>query len=300
MRDAPPVKGRGGTDAVERAETVVHHVIAAGLLSSLLLAACQAEGPSATIAGSGACVAPTAVADRDVRRFARTISEADYCVTQQTVAAGGRTFTLTRIDSGRRGPLHVLPHDDENAALPIALYAMGKQGGRLVAVESADDRFAQGVDPNRYFSSGRASAARCQHGSPNPAFAKAVLSGGGRPIIAYHSNDNGYAGGGGSGTISIRRRTDTLIPFPASGDEDNLIVIAGRSKEPNRRNAAIIRKLNAEGAHVLYEVVQPANDDCSLSAHLVLTGGRPYYNIEVQHGDVADGRRLVDALNTVL
>lgn len=268
--------------------------------SSFLLAGCQSEGSSASLGGSSACIEPSTVSDGDVRRMARTISNANYCVTEESFTAGSRTFNLTRIDSGRRGPLHVLPHDDENAALPIALYAMSKYGGRLVAVESGDSRFAQGVDPNRYFSSGRSSAGRCQHGAPDPAFAKAVLAGGGSPIIAYHSNDNGYAGGGGSGTISIRRSTPSLVPFPASGDEDNLILIAGRSAQPGGRNASIIRRLNAKGAHVVYEVVSPDRDDCSLSVHLVLGGGPQYYNIEVQHGDTAGGRRLVDAMDAVL
>ncbi|MEM7693611.1 MAG: hypothetical protein AAF318_04115 [Pseudomonadota bacterium] len=269
--------------------------------TALLLAGCQSAGIVGVSApAASSCLDPSGVADPDIRRASARISAANHCVTTRAFTAGGRTWTVFDIDSRRRGPLHVGPHDDENASLPIALYALDRLGGRAVVVEAGDRRFFQGVDPNRHFSNGRASAARCAGGAPDPAFAGNMLKGGGRPIIAYHTNDNGYAGGGGSGTISIRRATATLKPFPARGDEDNLILVAGRSETPGGGTRRTIDALNAAGVHVVYEVVSAARDDCSLSNHLILGGGPRYFNIEVQHGAVSAGERMVDALQGVL
>lgn len=248
------------------------------------------------------CVDPARAADPDIRRQAREIASQRWCVTERRFNSGGRGVLVHDIDTRRRGPLHVVIHDDEDASFPIALYGARRFGGRIVVLEAGERRFLHGRDPNRAFSNGRPSARGCTRGAPDPAFARNILNRAGRTVIAYHTNDNGYSGDrrGGSGSISIRRNSSVLTPFPARGDEDNLILIAGKSASPDRRARRAIETLNRAGAHVIYELVSARGDDCSLSNHLILTGGPRYFNIEVQHGDVRAGRTLVDALDKLI
>lgn len=95
----------------------------------------------------------------------------------------------------------------------------------------------------------------------------------------------------------MRRESERFRPFPAAGaNQDALVILAGRRDRPAGRAARDVARLNAAGVNVVWEVVAPETDDCSLSNHFALTRGPRYFNVEVGHGDVAAGRRMVDAL----
>ncbi|MEO1399139.1 MAG: hypothetical protein AAFU56_09775, partial [Pseudomonadota bacterium] len=118
-------------------------------------------------------------------------------------------------------------------------------------------------------------------------------------IIAVHSNANSFAGGGGSGNISVRRKSAILQGFPskkAKGgfrDEDNFILVPGRSAKPKGRALSKIRRYNNRGINAMYEYVR-GRGDCSLSNYLALKGqsGR-YANVEVQDGQTNMAVRLI-------
>jgi hypothetical protein len=118
------------------------------------------------------------------------------------------------------------------------------------------------------------------------------------PYLALHNNTNKCG-------VSVLRQSRTVRSFTpytlekiqkgkGLADEDNLIYIAGKSKQiPDKK----ISTLTASGFNVKYETVSPTVNDCSMSNYVVL-GKRStkYYNIEAQHGQTAIQKHMVDLL----
>ncbi len=268
--------------------------------AALLLAGCAGgEGPSAP--GRADCASPGTLADRD-DAFGRLFADVEACVTTETFREAGETWTLQLVDSGRPGPLWVLPHDDEDAALSTAAFALSRYGGTVVAVETGGRRLNGRIDPNRAFSS-RASA--CEGAAPR--YTRAVLSRRNRrfPVVALHTNGPRTAARGGSGGISILSPPDgaSAVRPPAGaprlGGEDDLVIVASRAGEGDRRLMADVRALNAAGIYVLVETVSADRNDCSLSHHAALAGISPYFNVEVRHGNAALQKRMVSIVMEV-
>ncbi|MDQ0316957.1 hypothetical protein [Amorphus orientalis] len=277
---------------------------AAAAAALLALAGCVATpgGPAAT-----ACLAPGEVTDRD-GDFSRhpELFGPDRCVSQQTFEENGRAWTIQTVRNvTRRGPLWVLPHDDEQAAVATAAYALDRYGGTAVLVETGGRRANAGVDPNRNFGSGRA---RCTKAS-SPRFVNAILAerSWGMPVIALHTNAPGIAGRGGSGSVSI------LAPGPgdqafrsasASGglaSPDSLVITAVTGAlETNRRVQDLVQRLTEAGLNVLVETTSAGRSDCSLSHYAALAGISPYLNLEVRDGDDATQKRMLDIVMTIL
>lgn len=267
-------------------------LLAAAVLAGAL-AGCTG-GPSATVAtlsSGAACTPATSLGDRDddLSPFG------EACATLTTVTEHGETWRVQTISSGRPGPLFVVPHDNENAAMATAAYALSRYGGSVTAVETGGKRFNGKVDPNRNFAGGRLSCAA----GPSPAFVQAMLAPGGSPIVALHTNDRG------SGTISIRTPYAGATPFPSANargglaSEDAMVILASRSGPADPAIRRKLEALNAAGVNVLVETVDLSRTDCSLS-HWAVANGRAYANVEVPHGDAATQKAILDILMPLL
>lgn len=270
-------------------------------------AAPSSAAAQVTKASAAGCLDPSQVADPDIRGQRKTLGNSRYCITETRVNEGGFNWKLHVIKNKKRsGPLFVIPHDNENSAFPSAIYGLAKYGGTLVAVEAGERRIFKGQDPNRNFGTTRSAAAACpKQRAPAPKYTNAIMQHrkSGQPIIALHSNSNGWSGNGGSGTISINRNSKVMRPFVTAiarsrrlADEDTLIVIAS-TKPPgkDRKQARALEHFTKKaGVNVIYEYVKPSQNDCSLSNYVVLNNLGSYFNVEVENGDVQTQKHVLD------
>lgn len=261
----------------------------APLLCAAGLVACV-DSPAPAIGGAAGCAAPASLVDRDddLSVFGAA------CAREVTFTERGVPWRVQTISSGRPGPLFVLPHDDEDAALATAAYALGRYGGTVTAVETGGRRENSGIDPNRNFSGG---ALACPSG-PTPLFVAAMLPGG-SPVIALHTNAVG------AGTVTIRRPYAGATAFPSASatggraSEDAMVILAHRNGPQDPATRRLTERLNAAGVHVLVETVDTARTDCSLS-HYAVANGLRYANVEAPDGDAATQREILDILIPLL
>ena len=144
---------------------------------------------------------------------------------------------------------------------------------------------------------------------PAPAFTEALSRHFSRryPVLTMHSNENGHVGNGGRGHISAARSSATMKGIMASNpqgglsDEDNAVLTAGlKPFEADAKAQKLAGYLGARGINMIYEHVRPERNDCSFSFHVKLNGLGDYYNIEVEHGRVAEQKAILDVLMAYL
>ncbi|WP_018698925.1 hypothetical protein [Amorphus coralli] len=273
--------------------------------SGLALAACvppssSGGGKSRLFPNAGGCLTADQLrdGDGDIRRHP-SLAGPNRCVTEQTFEERGRTWTVQTIrNTARSGPLWVLPHDDEQAAVETLAYALEEYGGTAVLVETGGRRTNRGTDPNRAFDAGRS---RCTSGTPATRYVAAILSQRrwGAPVIALHTNAPGIGGRHGGGSVSIRAPGRDATAYPGTGasgrlaSEDSLVITAVL-KGDEARAAPLVERLTARGVNVMVETTSARSTDCSLSHYAALAGIRPYLNIEVADGDADTQRRMLD------
>lgn len=243
------------------------------------------------------CADPAADADPDVRRNLAPIEAAGLCLTRHALTEGGVKWRFVSLahPTHPQGPVWYLPHDNEREAFDAAVYAVARYGGRMVAVAGDEGRNYRGIDPNRYFALTAADARPCAISTATPTYTAFVMDlFVGRPhIFSTHNNTNG-------GGVSANVWTDKTKGYPITkgrfGDPDNLIYIAGDRPIADDAEATRVRQtLNAAGLGVVHEHVTAANNDCSFSNHVVLHDGRPYFNLEAEHGSRVQNE-MMDAL----
>lgn len=241
------------------------------------------------------CMDPARVADPDVRANLEKFKCGGLCYREKTVTIKGSEVRLQFVTNParRRGPVWVVPHDNEDSAFDTAVYSAIAYGGGFVAVENAERRILpNGVDPNRAFGSAKV---KCTgRGVASSSYTKAVMefAGTGNLFLSLHSNDDGH--GNGRGHISAERKKAGALhgfmsPNPRTqslADGDNAILLAGTEAANEGNAAALVSHFTNAGINVIYEQVKRARNDCSLSNYLVAERGAQtgnYYNIEVQH-----------------
>jgi len=256
---------------------------------------------------SNGCLDVGSIRERDIARNRTALKRMNACIKLDKFTEGGLPWQIYTITAAkRRGPLWAVPHDNEDVAFDTAVYALARYGGVIVATEAGEQRSLRGQDANRNFNKSAAIARKCRlqkAAAPRytDAFIKPLPSG--QPIIALHSNANGYSGNGGRGTISIWRKSAIMRAHPsrkakgALADEDNILLVAGRRPmDKDRRLKKLVTDFNNKGVHVIAELVTPAKNDCSLSNYVVLNGIAKYYNIEVQDGQGKVQRQMLREL----
>lgn len=213
-----------------------------------------------------------------------------------------------------KGAFWFLPHDDENTAFDAAVYAVNKYGGGFLAVMADNKRYFKGQDPNRNFGDTKQTAKTCkQQHYPAPKYSSTVftiidkLKKDGYPYLALHNNKNGWYGNGGEGSISMLTSSSIVRSYKVPkdnnehsrmNDEDNLIYIAGKNKNPDKNKLDRLLQL---GFNVKYEIVSEKNNDCSLSNYIILNKETDsYYNIEAEHNDLETHKIMIDRFFQVL
>lgn len=246
--------------------------------------------------------------DGDLARVSGS-SISGLCAEIVRVSDIGRSWVIQRFRTNRPGPLWVIPHDNENSAFVAGIQALQRHGGTLVALDNYGMRNNDHIDPNRVFGGG-GSCRPDGAGTVAPAYTAEMLRGrlDGQPIIALHTNGRGYAGdddaGSGNTSIIIGGRYRTSFPagrhHPGSAPGDALAFVAGAEPWPSGATAHLIEQLNMSGVNVVYEHVQPAWTDCSLSNYALLANLGFYINIETVEGDVATHARIIDVVMRLL
>lgn len=254
-------------------------------------------------AGCTATLDPLTVADKDFARHRDPAEWAGLRVERRVATDGAATWRLWRIANRAkpRGPLWVVPHDNEHGAFAAALAAVGRWGGVMMAVDSGSDddapsaRFvlaADGrrLDPNRSFTAAwpnyvRTVLADLRKRRGQPA----------RVIVALHTNSPGFdpdesacpappSQPAGSGNISIRLCNAIYSPHPSVNarwpfDDDDSLAIVPYLAGADRLRSWCAPELAAADANVSFERV--AAGDGSLSNYAVVRG-LPYLNFETR------------------
>lgn len=263
------------------------------LLALSLLLLTDASGPPSTR------VDPLTIRDDDFARHRDPAEWRGLTVERWNFTEERATWRLWRIADPRRpnGPLWFVPHDNEDAGFEAALVAIRRHGGTIIAVDAGIDpandgqrmnravAFGRPIDPNRNFHDGL------------PLYRRAVmaaLAGGGRQVIALHTNAAGYDPEGsqcpplgdttGQGVVSIRYCDDVIAPRISQArvypfDDDDTVGFATFAASKGRDSAWCGRELVAADYNILFERV--GNTDGSLSNYAVLTG-IPYLNFETR------------------
>lgn len=264
---------------------------------------------SAQVPVSPECLDPALVDDADFVDHIEALSNPSFCIRLDRFEENGLAWRIVTIRNlAQPGPLWAVPHDEEDAAFVSALYALEHYGGVAVVIENAGERLVGGFDPNHLFAADDASAKLCESvGSPAPRYVEAFLRdwNAAYPVIALHSNWDGYAGAGGLGTISINLNDDKMIPFPSAvaegrfADEDTIAMLVGTVDPAASSNAeAAIDWFNRHGVHVIYRLVTPENNGCTLADYVTLNRLGSYINLEVEHGDASTQAVLIDKAMT--
>ena len=287
---------------------------------SLLAFASMFLAAASAIAADWRTVDPAqlqALQDDDIERHRSKEGSFDGLEISETrFSENGFDWHLLRFANAAKsdGPFWVVPHDDENAAFDAMLAGLRKYGGIAIVVNtgpsSSRRQAGAGVcgvrtaassacDPNRNFD------------ARTPLFTNAILGEwkAGRPIIALHTNGDGFSGdgAGGRGDITMldaraflsgerRARQDgyfAINPVPPLDDPDVYAIIPYHSaKGISRGEAACRTALNRKGINVWHERV--GKSDGSLSNYVALN--RPeiaYINFEAQRdADVSVGAEV--------
>ena len=225
----------------------------------------------------------------------------DLCANRISFYENGRKWRLILVRNTEHpiGPFWYLPHDNENAALDSAVYAVKKYGGGFLAVEAEGERYSHGQDPNRYF-------------KVSSTYTRTIFKiidtfkAKGMPYLTLHNNKESHMKFGGNGTVSIRVSSRNTFSYPSGKvligrhkglkDEDNLIYLAG-----TKDHKKFIHTLHQEGIHVKYEIPDRHHNDHSMSNYVMLyKKNKNYFNIETEVGDTATQKKIIDTLMKVI
>lgn len=194
-----------------------------------------------------------------------------------------------------RGPLWLVPHDNESGAFDAALAAVRAYGGVVIAVDSGvhpehdGQRFNYAVergppiDPNRNFDPSAPLYTAHALGNRTPADG---------PVIALHTNTPGFdtrlsscnrSDRPGNGVISIRYCDARYTPYPSLAkpwpfdDDDTLVFVPQLAGRDFR--AAFCWRLTVEDFNMVAERVTVS--DRSISNYAV-PRGYPYLTLETR------------------
>jgi hypothetical protein len=240
--------------------------------------------------------------DEDFSRNAAALGAPGFCIAEHRFSERRRGWIVQTVDSGRPGPLWVIPHDDEAVAFDSAVYGLSTYGGVLFTVDTGGKRNQDGLDPNRNFSDAEVS---CQQlgkaASPRFTGLFAKLLDDSQPIIALHNNFHGPVETTGLGHISMsavpkemRKRAARKPNGPLAGPRALVLLAA---VEPVSAAAANrMAELSGKGVNVVLEPVRKGHGDCSLANYAVLSGHADYANVTVNWDEGEKQRKIIDVL----
>lgn len=197
----------------------------------------------------------------------------------------------------------IVVHDDEDTAVEAALDVIGRHGGRLVELRHTGTRnltFRLGgatftVDPNRIFTdAGRGrTLATLSRDTPAAraavaALADTLLAVYGEPsvVVALHNNTEANYSAASYRPGGSEAREAAAVHLEPGADPDDFVFVTTRP---------LLDAVAASGVNAVLQNNDAATDDGSLSVWAA-QNGRPYVNVEAQHGHLEANVRLVEAL----
>lgn len=260
------------------------------------------------------CLSPEGldVQDPHISRNAAALASSDLCIKMDEFHEGGLRWVLMIIQN-KQDPdrfFWVVPHDNEEDAFDNAIAAVSRYRGTVVAVKTNGDHYNGLQDPNRNFDLG--SGSKCgKQLAHSPIYTQRVMRwhAKGAPIVALHTNEQGYKGDGKGGLygISMAQRTPgavtlraTTTPIGASPDDTMVFVASLTKPDKDPGLMAFVNALRSQGVNAVYEVVTARHNDCSMSNYTTLKGMRDYVNIEVVRTDGATEAKIIDMVMNLI
>ena len=207
-------------------------------------------------------------------------------------------------------PLNALNlHDDESTSVEAALDVLRETGGRLVELvhtgernvtfEAAGETYR--ADPNRMFTAAGRQRTLAALSSAAPearaaleAFADSVLAvySAVPPavVITLHNNTDAHYSARSYASGGEYAAEAEAVAIQAGADPDDFFFVTDR---------ALYDALAARGFNAVLQDNDAATDDGSLSVWAA-QNGRPYVNVEAEHGHRAEQARMIRALVDVL
>src|SRR5262245_57554152 len=205
----------------------------------------------------------SSVEDTDIARNAEVIRRAGLCYREEKLADAGLKWKLAIVENRAQpqGPRIAIPRDNEGSAFDTAVYAVATYGGRMVAVETGDQKGRRTQDPNRAFGTGKSCTGLKR---PAPRYTEKMIGllKGGRHWFSFHSNDGGLSAATTSGQMT------GFVNPAATGvlaDPHNVVVMAGSDLATEPGPIGWRNRLQTLGLNVIYEQVDAGTNDCSLS-----------------------------------
>ncbi len=251
----------------------------------------QRRADSVVTSGGGVDVAQRDTAGVTVRTVAVRIGETPVELRITERACDGPCWNAINV------------HDDENTAAEAALDVIARRGGRLVELRHAGTRnlvfrvngAAFTVDPNRIFTdAGRArTLASLSRDTPAAraavaAFADTLLAVYGTPdvVVSLHNNtEDNYSAASYQPGGSEANEAETVTLAPGT-DADDFVFVTTRP---------LFDAVAASGVNAILQNNATPTDDGSLSIWAA-QAGRPYLNVEAQHGHRAENVRMIEAI----
>jgi hypothetical protein len=129
------------------------------------------------------------------------------------------------------------------------------------------------------------------------------------PIVALHTNEQGYKGDGQGGLYGISMAQPipgtvafraTTTPIGASPDDTMVFVASLEKPDKDPGLMTFVNALRSQGVNVIYEIVKRDRNDCSMSNYATLKGMHDYVNIEVVRTDGAAETKIVDMVMSLM
>lgn len=193
-----------------------------------------------------------------------------------------RISVFEKKEGDKKDETYLVVHDSEDTAFQTGIASIGKNGGRLIALETGESRYLPGtkVDPNRIFST---------NNEYYPIAQEIIkLLGDSGPIIALHNYGI---------TMGLKKYKNIEIFEGNNKKPENVIWIASNiplSQVEQKQN--LMQEINhyvAKGLNVVYEYVDPSHANDSSLSNWAAQKGRKYYNIEIQSGDYLSQREYL-------
>lgn len=200
-------------------------------------------------------------------------------------------------------------HDDESTSVDAALDVVRQSGGQVVELRHTGDRnvvFEVGgasytADPNRMFTAAGRERTLASLSTATPealaalaAFADEVLAAytGMDPavVVTLHNNTDANYSVGSYGEGGQYETDAEAVTLHEGTDPDDFFFVTDR---------ALYDAITARGFNAVLQDNARATDDGSLSVWAA-QNGRPYVNVEAQHGHRTEQARMIRALVEVL
>lgn len=228
----------------------------------------------------------------------------------ETLTLGASEVQVVTHRAEGAAPLAMLNlHDDEGTSVDAALDVIRAMGGQVVEVQHTGDRnvtfevdgTSYTADPNRMFTDAGRERTLASLSTASPA-ALAALAAFADEVLAIYAETEPAV------VVTLHNNTEDNYSAASYTEgapyaSDAAAVVIHEGSDPDDfffvTDAELFRQLAARGFNAVLQDNDAATDDGSLSVWAA-QNGRPYVNVEAQHGHREEQARMIRALAEVL